>query len=98
MAVKMPVLGQPARRRSGGLGWVMFIALAVAAGAYLWHRREPPAPPVSRVPVVAPAPVVISAPGSTVAPGSALAPLPPPPVQTGPRFLSARIDGPLEAA
>ncbi len=97
MAVKMPVLGQQSRRRSGGLGWVLFLAVAVAAGAYLWHRRQRPAQPVARVPVVAPAPVVISAPGSTVAPGSALAPVPPPPVQTGPRFLSVRIDGPIEA-
>jgi murein DD-endopeptidase MepM/ murein hydrolase activator NlpD len=97
MAVKMPVLGQQSRRRSGGLGWVLFLAVAVAAGAYLWHRRQRPALPVTRVPVVAPSPVVISAPGSTVAPGSAPAAVAPPPVQTGPRYLSARIDGPLEA-
>jgi len=37
MSVKMPVLGQPARRKSSGLGWVLFLALAVAAGGYLWH-------------------------------------------------------------
>ena len=97
MAVKMPVLGQSARRKSGGLGWVLFLAVAVGAGAYLWHRRHRPSPPLAQVPVVAPSPV-ISAPGSTVAPGSALAPVPPPTVPTGPRFLSARIDGPLEAA
>jgi murein DD-endopeptidase len=97
MAVKMPVLGQPARRKSSGLGWVLFLGLAVAAGGYLWHRRHRPAPPpVAQVPVVAPAPVV-SAPGSTAVPGIAQAPVPPP-VQTGPRFLSVRIDGPLEAA
>jgi murein DD-endopeptidase MepM/ murein hydrolase activator NlpD len=51
---------------------------------------------VAQVPVVAPAPV-ISAPGSTAVPGVAQAPVAPP-VQTGPRFLSVRIDGPLEAA
>jgi murein DD-endopeptidase MepM/ murein hydrolase activator NlpD len=97
MAVKMPVLGQPARRKSSGLGWVLFLGLAVAAGGFLWHRRHRPAPPpVAQVPVVAPAPVV-SAPGSTAVPGIAQAPVPPP-VQTGPRFLSVRIDGPLEAA
>jgi len=32
MSVKMPVLGQPARRKSGGLGWVLFLGLALAAG------------------------------------------------------------------
>ncbi|HVP59047.1 MAG TPA: peptidoglycan DD-metalloendopeptidase family protein [Myxococcaceae bacterium] len=96
MAVKMPVLGQQSRRKSGGLGWLLLLVLAVAAGGYLWHRKHRPAPPVAQVPVVAPAPV-ISAPGSTVVPGVAQAPVPPP-VQTGPRFLSVRIDGPLEAA
>jgi murein DD-endopeptidase MepM/ murein hydrolase activator NlpD len=96
MAVKMPVLGQTARRKSGGLGWVLFLALAVAAGGYLWHRRHRPPPPVAQVPVVAPAPV-ITAPGSTAIPGIAQAPVAPP-VQTGPRFLSVRIDGPLEGA
>ena len=97
MSVKMPVLGQPARRKSSGLGWVLFLGLAVAAGGYLWHQRHPPAaPPVAQVPVVAPAPV-ITAPGSTAVPGVAQAPVPPP-VQTGPRFLSVRIDGPVEAA
>ena len=96
MSVKMPVLGQPARRKSSGLGWVLFLGLAVAAGGYLWNRRHRPAPPAAQVPVVAPAPV-ISAPGSTAVPGIAQAPVPPP-VQTGPRFLSVRIDGPLEAA
>jgi murein DD-endopeptidase MepM/ murein hydrolase activator NlpD len=96
MSVKMPVLGQPARRKSSGLGWVLFLGLAVAAGGYLWHRRQRPPPPVAQVPVVAPAPV-IAAPGSTVVPGIAQAPVAPP-VQTGPRFLSVRIDGPLEAA
>jgi len=96
MAVKMPVLGQTSRRKSGGLGWVLFLGLAVAAGGYLWHRRQKPAPPVVQVPVVAPAPVV-TAPGSTAVPGIAQAPVLPP-VQTGPRFLSVRIDGPLEAA
>ena len=96
MAVKMPVLGQPARRKSSGLGWVLFLLLAAGAGGYLWYRKHRPPPPVAQVPVVAPAPV-ISAPGSTVVPGVAQAPAPPP-VQTGPRFLSVRIDGPLEAA
>src|SRR6516225_5207774 len=96
MAVKMPVLGQPARRKSSGLGWVLFLGLAVAAGGYLWHRRQRPPPPVAQVPVVAPAPV-ITAPGSTAVPGIAQAPVAPP-AQTGPRFLSVRIDGPLEAA
>ena len=98
MSVKMPVLGQPARRKSSGLGWVLFLALAVAAGGYLWYRRQRPAPPppVAQVPVVAPAPV-ITAPGSTAIAGVAQAPVAPP-VQTGPRFLSVRIDGPLEAA
>jgi len=96
MSVKMPVLGQTARRKSGGLGWVLFLALAVAAGGYLWHRRHRPPPPVAQVPVVAPAPV-ITAPGSTAVPGIAQAPVPPP-VQVGPRFLSVRIDGPLEGA
>ncbi len=97
MAVKMPVLGQPARRKSSGLGWVLFLGLAVAAGGYLWRQRHRPAPPpVAQIPVVAPAPVV-SAPGSTAVPGIAQAPVPPP-LQTGPRFLSVRIDGPLEGA
>jgi len=96
MSVKMPVLGQPARRKSSGLGWVLFLALAVAAGGYLWHQRHRPPPPVAQVPVVAPAPV-ITAPGSTAVPGIAQAPVAPP-VQTGPRYLSVRIDGPLEAA
>jgi murein DD-endopeptidase MepM/ murein hydrolase activator NlpD len=97
MSVKMPVLGQTSRRKSGGLGWVLFLALAVAAGGYLWNRRHRTAPPpVAQVPVVAPAPV-ITAPGSTAVPGIAQAPVAPP-VQTGPRFLSVRIDGPLEAA
>ena len=96
MSVKMPVLGQTSRRKSGGLGWVLFLALAVAAGGYLWHRRHRPPPPVAQVPVVAPAPV-ITAPGSTAVPGIAQAPVAPP-VQTGPRYLSVRIDGPLEAA
>jgi murein DD-endopeptidase len=97
MAVKMPVLGQPARRKSSGLGWVLFLGLAVAAGGYLWrHRHRPAPPPVAQVPVVAPAPV-ISAPGSTAVPGIAQAPVPPP-VQIGPRFLSVRIEGPIEAA
>jgi murein DD-endopeptidase MepM/ murein hydrolase activator NlpD len=50
---------------------------------------------VAQVPVVAPAPV-ISAPGSTAVPGIAQAPVAPP-LPTGPRFLSVRIDGPLEA-
>ncbi|HZW87562.1 MAG TPA: hypothetical protein VFF12_00665, partial [Myxococcaceae bacterium] len=84
MSVKMPVLGQPARRKSSGLGWVLFLGLAVAAGGYLWHGRHRPAPPVAQVPVVAPAPV-ITAPGSTAVPGIAQAPVAPP-VQTGPRF------------
>ena len=97
MAVKMPVLGQSSRRKSGGLGWVLFFAVAVGAGAYLWYQRHRPSQPVAQVPVVAPSPVVAS-PGSTVTPGYALAPAAPPPVQTGPRFLSMRIDGPLEAA
>src|SRR6516165_600503 len=96
MSVKMPVLGQPARRKSSGLGWALFLALAVAAGGYLWHRRHRPPPPVAQVPVVAPAPV-ITAPGSAAVRGVAQAPVAPP-VQTGPRFLSVRIDGPLEAA
>jgi murein DD-endopeptidase len=96
MAVKMPVLGQSARRKSSGRGWVLFLGLAVAAGGYLWYRRHRPAPPVAQVPVVAPAPV-ITAPGSTAIPGVAQAPVAPP-VQTGPRALSVRIDGPLEAA
>ena len=96
MSVKMPVLGQPARRKSSGLGWVLFLALAVAAGGYLWHRRHRPPPPVAQVPVVAPAPV-ITAPGSAAVRGVAQAPVAPP-VQTGPRYLSVRIDGPLEAA
>jgi len=98
MAVKMPVLGQSARRKSGGRGWVLFLAVAIASGGYLWYRkhRPTPAPPVAAVPVVAPAPV-IAAPGSTAVPGLAQAPTPPP-MQTGPRFLSVRIDGPLEAA
>jgi murein DD-endopeptidase len=97
MSVKMPVLGQTARRKSGGLGWLLFLALAVAAGGYLWNRRHwSPPPPVAQVPVVAPAPV-ITAPGSTAIPGIAQAPVAPV-VQTGPRFLSVRIDGPLEAA
>ncbi|HET6983341.1 MAG TPA: hypothetical protein VFI53_14455, partial [Myxococcaceae bacterium] len=96
MSVKMPVLGQSYRRKSSGLGWVLFLALAVAAGGYLWHRRQKPPAPVAQVPVVAPAPV-IAAPGSTVVPGIAQAPVAPP-VPTGPRFLSVRIDGPLEAA
>ena len=30
MSVKMPVLGQPARRKSSGLGWVLFLGLAVS--------------------------------------------------------------------
>ncbi len=97
MAVKMPVLGQPARRKSGGLGWLLFLVVAGAAGAYLWQRKHRPPPPVAQVPVVAPAPV-LSAPGSTAVPGVAMAPVAPPPVQTGPRFLSVHIDGPLEAA
>ena len=97
MSVKMPVLGQSYRRKSSGLGWVLFLALAVAAGGYLRHRRHrPPPPPMAQVPVVAPAPV-ITAPGSTAVPGIAQAPVAPV-VQTGPRFLSVRIDGPLEAA
>ena len=96
MAVKMPVLGQPARRKSSGLGWVLFLVLAAGAGGYLWHRRPRPAPPVAQVPVVAPAPV-LGVPGSTAVPGVAQAPVAPP-VPTGPRFLSVRIDGPLEAA
>ena len=96
MSVKMPVLGQTYRRKSSGLGWVLFLGLAVAAGGYLWHRRQRPPPPVAQVPVVAPAPV-ITAPGSTAVPGIAQAPVAPP-VQTGPRFLSVRIDGPLEGA
>jgi len=98
MSVKMPVLGQPARRKSSGLGWVLFLGLAVAAGGYLWYGRHRPAPPapVAQVPVVAPAPV-ISAPGSTAVPGLAQAPVAPP-VPTGPRSLSVHIDGPLEAA
>jgi len=75
---------------------VLFLALAMAAGGYLWKRKQRPAPPVAQVPVVAPAPV-ITAPGSTAVPGIAQAPVAPP-VQTGPRFLSVRIDGPLEAA
>ena len=40
MSVKMPVLGQPARRKSSGLGWVLFLGLAVAAigrGKYCAH-------------------------------------------------------------
>jgi murein DD-endopeptidase len=96
MSVKMPVLGQPTRRKSSGLGWVLFLGFAAAAGGYLWHQRHRPAPPAAQVPVVAPAPV-IAAPGSTAVPGVAQAPVAPP-VQTGPRFLSVRVDGPLEAA
>jgi murein DD-endopeptidase MepM/ murein hydrolase activator NlpD len=76
---------------------LLFLAVAVAAGGYLWHRKHRSPPPVAQVPVVAPAPV-ISAPGSTAVPGVAMAPVAPPVVQTGPRFLSVRIDGPLEAA
>jgi murein DD-endopeptidase len=95
MSVKMPVLGQSSRRKSSGLGWVVFLGFAVAAGGYLWYQRRRPAPPVAQVPVVAPAPV-ISAPGSTAVPGVAQAPVAPP-VPIGPRFLSVRIDGPLEA-
>jgi len=97
MAVKMPVLGQTSRRRSGGFGWVLFLAVAIASGGYLWYRKHrPPPPPVAAVPVVAPAPVV-GVSGSTAVPGLAQAPTPPA-LPTGPRFLSARIDGPLEAA
>ena len=75
MAVKMPVLGQSARRKSSGLGWVLFLGLAVAAGGYLWHRRHRPAPrrwPRSRWSRPSP---VISAPGSTAVPGLAQAPV-----------------------
>ena len=96
MAVKMPVLGQPTRRKSGGLGWVLFLVAALAAGGYLWQRKHRPPPPVATVPVVAPAPV-IGAPGSTAVPGAALAPVLPP-VQPGPRHLAVRIDGALETA
>ncbi len=96
MPVKMPVLGQPARRSSGRRWVVLFLALVVGAGGYLWHRRQRPAAPVAQVPVVAPAPV-LSAPGSTAVPGVTQAPVAPP-VPTGPRVLSVRIDGPLEAA
>jgi murein DD-endopeptidase MepM/ murein hydrolase activator NlpD len=75
---------------------LLFLAVAIAAGGYFWVRkRRPPPPSVAAVPVVAPAPV-IGAPGSTAVPGMALAPAPLP-VPTGPRFLSVRIDGPLEA-
>jgi len=98
MSVKMPVLGQPARRKSSGLGWVLFLGLAVAAGGYLWYGRHRPAPPppVAQVPVVAPSPV-ITAPGSTAVPGLAQAPVASP-VPTGPRSLSVRIDGPRLSA
>lgn len=96
MAVKMPVLGQPGRRKSGGVGWLLVLVVAAGAGGYLWHRRHRAPPPVSTVPVVAPAPV-LSAPGSTVVPGLSAAPVPPP-VQTGPRHLSVHIDGALETA
>ena len=97
MAVKMPVLGQPARRRSGGLGWVVFLVVLAGAAGYFWYRKHHASPVLAqRVPVVAPAPV-ITAPGSTAVPGIAQAPVAPP-VQTGPRFLAVRIDGPLEAA
>jgi len=94
----MPVLGQPARRKSSGLSWVLFLAVLVAAGGYFWWRKHRVAPvPQALVPVVAPAPV-LSTPGSTTAiPGIAQAPVVPV-VQTGPRFLSVRIDGPLEGA
>ena len=98
MSVKMPVLGQSARRKSSGLGWVLFLGLAVAAGGYLWHQRHPSGCAAGR-----------AGPGGRA--GAGASPRPdrprfpvwrrprcPPPVQTGPRFLSVRIDGPVEAA
>ena len=48
MSVKMPVLGQPSRRRSGGLGWVLFLAVAVAAAGV------PLAPPAAPCPAGGP--------------------------------------------
>ena len=95
MPVKMPVLGQPARRKSGGLGWVLLLVAVGGAGGWWWQRKHRPPPPVAAVPVVAPAPV-LSAPGSTP-PGGPLATLPPV-APGGPRHLAVRIDGPLERA
>src|SRR5262249_30293713 len=98
MTVKMPVLGQPTRRRSNR-GWVVLLLLAVAAGGFLYRRRKAPPPPPP-LPVVALAPVAPAAP----APGSSTAetlPAPPgaaPQLAVGPRFISVRIDGPLETA
>ena len=90
MAVKMPVLGQQSRRRSSGLGWVLFLA-ARSRGGWI-----PLAPPAASCPARWPrcrwsrrrrwyqrARIDRDSPGWR-------RPRWPPPVPTGPRFLSAR--------
>jgi len=93
----MPVLGQPTRRRSSR-GWVVVLLLALAAGGYFYRTRHRPPPPPP-VPVVAPAPVA-PAPGTSSVASSETLPTPAgvPQPAVGPRFLSVRIDGPLETA
>jgi hypothetical protein len=97
MTVKMPVLGQPTRRRSGR-GWWVVLLLTVVAGGYLYRTRHRPPPPPP-VPVVAPA-LVATPPAqvTAVAPGSPAVPATSPALPVGPRFMSVRIDGPLETA
>jgi murein DD-endopeptidase len=97
MTVKMPLLGQPTRRRSGR-GWLVVLLLATLAGGYLYRRRRAPPPPPP-VPVVAPAPVpAVSAPPAVLAGASAPLPNTHPALPVGARFFSVGIDGPMETA
>ena len=94
MAVKMPVLGEPSRRRrrTPWARWLLLAAVAVAAGyAWRWraHHRRPPA--------VAPAPAaeLAAAPPPTASPPDAGAPET---AAGGARRLSVRLEGALETA
>jgi murein DD-endopeptidase len=96
MAVKMPVLGDPSRRRRRSPAVPLaLLVVAIAAGGYAWrwkaqHHRVAPPTPSAELSAVPSATASVAA--EALKPGAAAAAAP------GPRHVSLKVDGALETA
>jgi murein DD-endopeptidase len=100
MPPKMPTLGSPQKRSSGGGLLVLLVLGGVGAGGYYWRHKH-----ADVTPAQVPAAVAIAPISATSDAGAALAAAPSPapsatpaPAQTGPRAASITLQGPLETA